>query len=243
MNRWRCWFTAPPLLLLGGMLWAQNLPLLTVESASPSNSPSSVASPLIGIFTGQSDVGNPAIEGDASFDPATKSYRVSGAGANIWGRSDEFHFVWIKLSGDISLTATLHFVGAGTEPHRKMGLMIRKTLDPGSPYVDAVVHGSGLMALQVRAEDGGITEGFQAPGQAPDCIRLDRKGNLYSFWQGKEGGPLQPVGAIRLNMGREPVYVGLFISSHNAHVKETGVFSSVGLNNAPASFPAPQGTR
>jgi len=32
------------------------------------------------------------------------TYTVSGSGTNMWFNSDELHFVWKKVSGDISLT-------------------------------------------------------------------------------------------------------------------------------------------
>src|SRR4051812_8178116 len=37
----------------------------------------------IGIFTAQSDIGSPIIEGSASYDPATKAYTINSAGYNI----------------------------------------------------------------------------------------------------------------------------------------------------------------
>jgi TolB protein len=192
----------------------------------------------VGIFESESDVGSPAIKGSAAFDPARKEYQVTGAGLNMWAKTDEFHFVWKRLSGDISLTATMHFVGTSAEPHRKAGLMIRKSLEPGSPYVDAVVHGDGLTSLQVRDVADDITRGFRFPVLAPARIRLERKGNIYSLWQGKDGEPLQEAGSVQFGLGADPVYVGLFVCSHNPKVVETATFSDVSLENSPkASSP------
>ncbi|MEO7146125.1 MAG: hypothetical protein ABI165_21735 [Bryobacteraceae bacterium] len=124
----------------------------------------------IGIFAGDSDIGNPAIKGSTEFDSAKKEYRISGAGENIWARGDRFHFLWRKISGNVRITATLHFAGTSTTLHRKAGIMLRQSLEPGSAYVDSVVHGNGLTALQVRETTGGITRGFRFPVVAPDRI-------------------------------------------------------------------------
>lgn len=188
----------------------------------------------IGVFDGESDVGNPAIKGSVTFDLQKKEYRLTGAGANIWAKSDEFHFVWKRLSGNMSMTATMHFVGTSAAEHRKAGIMIRKNLEPGSPYVDAVVHGDGLTSLQVRDVADDITRGFRFPVQAPHRIRLERNGNIYSMWHGKDGESLQEAGSVQFGIGSDPVYIGLFISSHAAKTTETAVFSGVVLENVPA---------
>ena len=202
------------LLALGTAAW------LAAQTAGP-----------LGIFDGESDVGNPGIKGSATFDPVKKEYQVAGAGANIWAKTDEFHLVWKRLSGNISLTATMHFAGASAVGHRKAGLMVRKTLEPGSPYVDAVVHGDGLTTLQVRDVADDITRGFRFPVAGPARIRLERKGNVYSLWQGKAGEALQEAGSVQAGLGSDPIYVGLFIGSHDAKATQTATFSDVTLEN------------
>ena len=47
----------------------------------------------LGIFEGQTDVGDVKIPGGLIFDPATQQYTVSGAGNNMWSTHDGFHFV------------------------------------------------------------------------------------------------------------------------------------------------------
>jgi TolB protein len=188
----------------------------------------------IGLFEAESDVGNPAIKGSVAFDPAKKEYRIAGSGANIWARTDEFHFVWLQLSGNVRMTATLHFEGTSPSEHRKAGLMLRKSLETGAPYVDAVVHGNGLTALQVRETADDITRGFNFPVVASTRIQLERRGDVYSLWQGKGGEPLQEAGSIQCNLG-DPVYAGLFISAHNPKLSETAVFSDVTLETLPGA--------
>src|SRR6266487_7213334 len=114
--------------------------LLTVISISCFSQQTSV-----GIFDGHGDVGTNVKPGSATYIPQTQQYVISGAGYNIWGDHDEFQFVWKKMKGDFILYTRTAFVGwNGVEQHRKVGWMVRKSLDGNSPHVNAVEHGDGL---------------------------------------------------------------------------------------------------
>src|ERR1035441_3401971 len=62
------------------------------------------ASQPLGIFSGQQDVGTVLHAGSAQYDKAHDTYTVSGSGENMWFGMDDIHFVWKKVSGDVSLT-------------------------------------------------------------------------------------------------------------------------------------------
>ncbi|GGA73112.1 hypothetical protein GCM10011507_25920 [Edaphobacter acidisoli] len=186
----------------------------------------------LGLFTEQSDIGDPALPGSASFDSAQNQYVVSGAGANIWGKKDEFHFVWRSISGDFSLTATVHFPKQEPPSHRKAALMARQSLDDDAPYADAVVHGSGLTELQFRETKGDATHAIRFPVDAPVQIRLERKDGWFTMYAGREGQPLQELGAYALKLN-EPFYLGLGVCSHNAATLETAIFSNVSVEVFP----------
>src|SRR3954467_3574098 len=81
-----------------------------------------------GAFTNSDDVGGPAIKGSTEFDPAKDQYRITGSGADIWGKSDQFHYLWRQMSGNVAVTATVKFVSDGIA-HRKAVIMLRKSLD------------------------------------------------------------------------------------------------------------------
>src|SRR4051812_269931 len=84
----------------------------------------------IGIFDGQADIGSNVKAGSGSYNSQTDQYLISGAGYNIWFDHDEFHFVYKKLKGDFLLYTWADFVGwQGVEAHRKVGWMVRKSLD------------------------------------------------------------------------------------------------------------------
>src|ERR1700744_313066 len=81
----------------------------------------------IGIFDDHLDIGHPKLSGDATYDQATQTYTIKGAGDNIWFNRDEFQFVYKKLKGDFILTADFEFTGdtAGAVGHRKIGWVMR----------------------------------------------------------------------------------------------------------------------
>ena len=54
------------------------------------------ASKSSGIFENSDDIGNPALKGDFSYNSASQTYTLSGAGDNIWSTNDQFRFAWKK---------------------------------------------------------------------------------------------------------------------------------------------------
>jgi len=187
----------------------------------------------LGEFEQATDVGKITLSGSSTFDSAKGQYRLTGSGANMWAKEDAFQFLWKKLSGDLSFTMDVIWVGAGQEAHRKACAIIRQSLDADSPYVDVAVHGDGLIELQYRKEKGGDTFGIRTPILAPATIKLERDGDVFTVSASKNGGPFQPVGALSLTLS-DPVYVGLAVSAHNAKNSETALFSNVVLKNRVA---------
>jgi Tol biopolymer transport system component len=180
----------------------------------------------VGIFDGHGDVGKEVMPGSAVFIPATGQYVISGAGYNIWGDHDEFQFVWKKMHGDFILYARAEFLGTWVNYHRKVGWMVRKSLDGRSPHVNAVEHGDGLTSLQFRRAEGAQTEEHKFTLTKANILQLERKGNQYIMRAAQYGQPFQTDTISGIDLG-DDVYVGLFVGSHDADRLETGVFSNV----------------
>src|ERR1700692_601944 len=135
----------------------------------------------VGIFEGHSDVGTVLHPGSVDYDASAKSYTISGSGENMWFATDAFQFAWKKVSGDVTLTADISFLGKGVNEHRKAVLMMRQSLDADSPYADASLHGSGLTSLQYREEKGAATHEIQANISAPARLRIVKRGAYFSL--------------------------------------------------------------
>ena len=180
----------------------------------------------VGIFTSHGDVGKPSTIGPGSvlYDAATGTYTVTGGGENMWGTADHFHYVWIKVSGDVALEATVEFIGSSPEPHRKACLLIRQSLDPDSPYIDAARHGDGLTSLQWREAKGDVTHEIQSNILAPTRLRIEKRGDYVSMYV--DGAPAG--GATKVHLTGD-YYVGLAVTAHNPGRLETARFSHVSL--------------
>lgn len=190
----------------------------------------------LGIFEQNSDVGQLDLESKVSYDPNTKQYTITAAGEDMWGNTDAFHFVWKKLSGDMTLTADVHLLGKSTNTYRKAGLMVRQSLDTNSAYADAVIHGRGLTCLQYRpAADANTADQCKRiplkKAKKPVTIKLQRQGNTFtSYIIVKDEAP-KLLGTEIVTL-KDPVYVGLLVCSHEKELHETAVFSNVKMENA-----------
>jgi Tol biopolymer transport system component len=147
----------------------------------------------------------------------------------MWGTQDDFHFVWKRLTGNFLLSARAHFIGAGVEPHRKIGWTIRPSLETGPIHVTAAVHGDGLVSLQFRRTGGGTTEEIKSRDSLPNpdaVIQLERRDGVYLMSVARFGDTLvtQQVADVSLP---DTVYVGLFVCAHNDTIVERAEFSNV----------------
>jgi len=179
------------------------------------------------IFEGQTDIGKIKFPGSVQFNKSDKTYRITGSGENIWGNEDAFFYYWRKVQGDLTLKADITWEGKGKHPHRKGGWMVRLGLDKDDPYVDAVIHGDGLISMQFRKTKGGITSEVQSPLRAPANLSLERTGNQFMFTVTKEG-KARPVGTITVDLSND-IYAGLVVCSHDSTTTETAVFANVEL--------------
>ncbi len=181
----------------------------------------------LGAFTKSYDVGAPPLKGSAEFDSSNGQYKISGSGADIWGKADQFHFLWKEMSGNFSVTATTRFLTDGIA-HRKAVIMLRKNLDTDSPFVHLAIHGDGTPAVQFRNAKADSTNTVDFPLEGPGIwkLKLVRQGNTIHVWVGKDGAPLRELGHTMNRLG-SPVLVGLGVSSHSREAVNTVQFSDV----------------
>jgi hypothetical protein len=180
-------------------------------------------------FEGRTDIGKISIPGSVKSDSSKGIITMTGSGENIWGIQDAFYFMWNRVEGDISCQTAIAWVGKGKNPHRKAGWMIRAGLEPDDAYVDAVLHGDGLISMQYRKAKGDVTLEIQSPLRGPAKIYFERTGDQFTLSLSDGDDVIHPVGTISLEF-KGPVYAGLVVCSHDSTVKETAVFSDVNFN-------------
>ena len=194
----------------------------------------------VGVFADQKDVGALLHAGSSLFDLQSRIYTLYASGENMWAAKDAFHFRFTKASGDLSLSADISFLEAGTDKHRKACLMFRQDLDPDSAYIDVALHGDGLTSLQFRESKGALTHEIQSSIQKPRRLRLEKRGQfVYLFLSSTSAEEPTFSGASHLIVFKEPFYVGLALCSHNKDVTESATFSNVVLNRKLKSSPHP----
>jgi TolB protein len=193
----------------------------------------------VGLFEDHADVGTVLHPGSVRYDPAKRTYVVTGSGENMWFTTDALHFAWKKMSGDVSLTADISFATTGGNEHKKAVLMIRQSLDPDSAYADAALHASGLTSLQYRDQKGDATHEIQANISAPGRLRIVKRGDNVYMWLAGSGNELKPAGAsVRLPFSGT-FYVGIGVCSHDKDAVEKASFSSVELTTPPPATGEP----
>jgi TolB protein len=191
------------------------------------------------LFEDHGDVGATKHAGSFEVDPGGRIYTVAGGGANMWSNVDAFHFVWKKVSGDVTLAADIVFQGQGGDPHRKACLLIRQNLDADSAYADAALHGDGLTSLQYRGAKGERTYEIRSGVAGPKRLRIEKRGRYVSMSIANDDDAVRPAGgSFPLDL-TEPFYIGLGVCAHNNERLEKAVFSNVEITKGKST---PTGT-
>lgn len=188
----------------------------------------------IGLFDNSLDIGKVANPGFASYDENNQIYSIGGSGKNMWFGEDEFHYLWTTMQGDFILRTEVEFLGAGVDPHRKAGWIIKNDLNSETPHVNASVHGDGLTSLQYRTTTGGDTEEVTSKDSLPSVIQLERRGNEFIMSTSTFGAPFVEVKTINVGV-KNQVYVGLYVCSHNPDILEVAKFRNVRIIRPAAS--------
>ena len=184
------------------------------------------------------DVGATGAAGQSTFSGGT--FGVTGAGADVWGTSDQFQYAYTTLTGDGSIVArvaSIQFVHAWT----KAGVMIRNSLSPSAAHAFQLVAASSAKGVpfQRRPADGATsasTPGSQST--APRWVKLVRAGNLITGYESADGVNWTIVGSDAFTMA-PTVLIGLAVSSHVTGVNATATFDNVTVTAANPPPPPP----
>lgn len=227
-----------------GRVWLALLISAVAAMSAQAAAPARGQASALALFQAESAIGAVVPAGSARYDANRHVYIIASAGANTWYHVDHFNYLWTRASGDLALTARISFpprhYSHDPNPHRKGVLMFRQSLAPGSAYVDAALHGVGLTALQYRRELGANTPDIELTINAPQTLRLEKRGDVFTLYVSQAGEPLHQVGAsIRVQL-RAPFYVGLGALSHDAQTTDVIEFSRVSLERLQ---PVPVGAK
>ena len=200
----------------------------------------------VGQFENATDVGAAVVPGSDSYDPASRTYTITSAGYNIWYQRDEFHYLWKKLSGDLSLAASVIWPDINEFNDRKVVLILRDSLDDDSRQIMAAQHGNGMVHIAWRADKTAMMTDIEYRSQRqpiaaagergpqifhPKRIGIEKKGDRFQLWVSWQGEAMHPEGAPVTFKTSGPFYVGVGFTSHLAAQALTAKVADVALEN------------
>ena len=182
------------------------------------------------------DIGGPTPTGSARYNNGT--YTVTAGGLDVWGTSDQFHFVYQPVTGDADVIARVASISGG-DISVKAGVMIRAGLTAGAAHAfDIVSQGAGL-AYQDRPVTDGASEHLEGGGgRAPTWVRLVRTGTRFEAFRSADGVTWSLIGTRTLTMP-QTIYVGLALSGHSSTSAATALFDNVSVRAATTSTNQP----
>jgi len=182
------------------------------------------------------DIGHPASPGDQRFADGT--WTISGGGADIWGSSDQFHYVWQPVEGDGFITAR---ITSQTLPDisSKAGVMLRQDTDPDAPnyYFLVSSHDVGVAYRAVRGGDSAVL--LRLPHVLPSYLGVRRQGNTFTAYTSSDGKAWSrvPGSTMTISMGTTAL-AGLAVTAHNDGALSTATFDHVSIQStAPGPSP------
>lgn len=187
-----------------------------------------LATSLLGVFEASQDIGIVNAAGSASYDMNSDEYTVMGSGRDIWRSGDEFHFIYRQFTGDgVIIARATSF--ESDHVWGKAGVMIRESLNAGSPHALMAVSGANGNAFQRRVTaNEGSSHTSGSIGALPQWLRLVRVGNVFTASESSDGNTWVEVGSQTIEMS-DQVYVGLALSSHIDGTLATAIFDNVSI--------------
>jgi regulation of enolase protein 1 (concanavalin A-like superfamily) len=183
------------------------------------------------------DVGSPALRGaasEATCSPSTGCplFSVSGAGLGMVGTTDQFAFLYQKLTGDGVVTARLlALTGAATV---EAGLMVRESLAAGSRHASLLTAASGT-SFRSRAAVGGNM--VSKPVPRGSWLRLERVGPALTASVSSDGSQWTIVATQTLTMPAT-IYAGIVVTSRVSATLATASVSNMSLSSTTPTLPS-----
>jgi glucose/arabinose dehydrogenase/regulation of enolase protein 1 (concanavalin A-like superfamily) len=208
------------------------------------------------------DVGSPITAGTADYSASDQTFYIDGAGADINGTNDQFHYVYQTLNGDGTIVARVRYQ-TNSSAWTKAGVMIKQSTTAGSSYVNALVTpdvssstpnincvgytvngcasplppitpavGNGVR-MQYNFTGSKTATNLAGFSSPNKWLKLQRTGNTFTSWESTDGNTWTQIGSTSVTMNSN-VTIGLFVTSHNI-----GQYSSVAFDNVQVTTQAP----
>ena len=194
-----------------------------------------------GTMLAGADVGVTGLAGSTSLSSGV--YTVRGAGADIYGTADSFHFASASLTGDGEIRARVASL-TNTGAWAKAGVMIRESNAPGARnaivYTTPYETGNGSEVMW-RETAGGTTtyfDGYAANPPPNNWVRLVRAGNSITGYLSADGVSWTTVRTVTFTNLPSTLLFGLAVCSTNTGALATATFDNVAVSSGVAGAAA-----
>jgi hypothetical protein len=198
------------------------------------------------------DVGDVGVVGSAI--QVQGEWTVAGAGGDIWGSADAFHFVYRPTTGRRHQFFVRVDNLQNTSPFAKAGLMVRKSLDPGAAMLILDVRPTGDVEFMARQNDGGavqylggVTVTFPVwmkvewtdvnqPASSPVTVVASVSQNQLGPWVevGRTTSTVMAFNATSHPISPGVTYqVGIAVTSHDSSRRNVAHFHGLTLSEGP----------
>ena len=173
------------------------------------------------------DIGSPAVPG--SSDQSGSAWTVRGGGTDIYGTSDQFHYVSQSAAGDVAIIARVSSL-TNSGSFAKAGVMIRDGITAGAAYAFLFLTPQGVN-FEYRGSSGAATQGSGAIGgiAPPTWVMLTRTGNSFRASYSSDGVNWVAVGVgVAISMSAT-IQVGLAVDANSNTGLNTATFNDVSV--------------
>jgi YVTN family beta-propeller protein/VCBS repeat-containing protein len=175
-----------------------------------------------------------SIAGTSSYTNPT--YTVAGSGSGLVSSSDEFQFLYRRMTGDGQLTVRTSGI-TNTAAGAQAGVMMRDGLNANALFVMTANTGSGSNTVRQksRATVGATPTTVTVTGAAvPEYLRITRVGNVFTTEYSSNGTTWTQVGTSQTIAMNSTIFVGLAATSETAAALNISTLDTV-ANNAPVN--------
>lgn len=187
------------------------------------------------------DIGNPGLVGDQRVNNGGMT--LFGAGADVWGDADQFHFVWHSLTANSTVSARVTALQQ-TDPLAKAGVMLRAGTDDDTPYYAAFVTPHQGLTVRYRAIKGLNAQVVTANSdfQLPTYLRIARWKNIFTTYVSMDDITWRALDGSSVSMDLQgPMLGGLALTAHKTTLMSSATFDSFSVTDtaqvAPTACP------
>jgi hypothetical protein len=216
--------------------WKLSVSILAAAIAVVAYSDTAFAQDTLPNSWQQADIGDVGLAGSASVD-SSGNLHIAGAGSDIWGTADSFHFVYQPIA-DGAIASVFAPTLENTNEFAKVGLMFRGSLTPGAPEVIVDLKPDNSVEFMVRSGTNGPTMFIAGIGPTDHAWTLHLTRFSGSVTASVCYQSCQTLGTTPFFDG--PAFVGAAVTSHDPSMLTHATFpGSSSLSALVVSMPQP----